>query len=180
MMRGIFFLVLFLFSGCSYHYSSQGEQKPVATSIQSLHVASFEGVNIKPSYQVWFESALRQSLQKRSFIDLAQASGNGLHVKVVISPVLIKRYRDVDIFKNKVFVVDKSVHLEAEYELTDSSGKKLLQSSYGSTNSSTSDTTTSYADADEIKPLHVIHKELMQSMAEAIAQRVVNATSHEN
>jgi hypothetical protein len=174
----LFFLILLFFSGCSYHYSysSQPEQKPVATTIETVRVSSFKGFNIEPAYQVWFESALRQSLQKRSFINLSQASENSLHVNVTISPVWIRRYRDVDMFKTKVFVVYKSVHLEAEYELFDAEGNSIVQSSYGNTAVSSSETSTSYADADNKRPLHVIHKDLMQSMAEAIAQRVIDAT----
>jgi hypothetical protein len=133
-------------------------------------------MNTQPAYQVWFESALRESLEKRSFITLDPMSQNVLHVSVVISPVIIKRYRDIDMFKTKVFVVDKSVHLEAEYELLDAESKTILQSSYGKTAISSSETSTSYADADKMKPLHIIHKELMQSMAEAIAQRVIDTT----
>jgi len=178
MRKSLLFLVGLFFYGCgSYHYSSQPPVQPAATTIRSLHVKDFKGINTEPSYQVWFESALRESLQKRSFITLDPVSENTLHVSVIISPVRIKRYRNIDMFKTKVFVVDKSVHLEAEYELLDAQGKKIVQSSYAKTSLSSSETSTNYADADKMKPLHVIHKELMQGMAEAIAKRVIEMTT---
>ena len=165
-----------LLAGCSYHCSSQPPPKPAVTSIMTLSLWDFDGENIGPGYQERFQSALRRFLQKRSFISVTRTSDTHLHVKLAMTPVLIRRYRDIDMFKTEVYVVDKSVHLDAEYTLTDGNGNTIVESSYGKSSFSSAESPIGYADADRLTPLHAMHEALMAFLADAVAGSIVTAT----
>jgi len=171
------FFMMFFFWGCgSYHYSSQPPLKPQVTTIKSLSLEKFSGWNLQSAYKVWFQESLSEALLKKSYISLQRGSKNRLHVNVHITPVKIKRYRDTDIFKNKVYVVDKKLHLDAEYELFNDKGKSICESSYGKSSFSSSSSTGSYRDAEKSRPLRELEKELMHGLAEAIAWRIIECT----
>jgi hypothetical protein len=170
--------IMLLFWGCgSYHYSSQPPQKPQVTTISSLTLKEFSGWNMQSAYKVWFNDYLATALLQHSHITLQRDSKNHLHVNVQVAPVTIKRYRDTDIFKNRVYVIDKRLHLDAEYELFDSKGKSICESSYSKSSVSSSSSTQSYHDAEKSKPLRELEKGLMRGLAEAIAKRVVESTN---
>jgi hypothetical protein len=171
-------LMLFIFIGCKSHYSysSQPPIKPVATKISSIGIAEFKGINVDGKYRGWFDTYLSQALAKKSFIELNEASLNRLHVNVNISPASVKRYRDIDIFKNKVYVIDTDIILHAEYKLVGADGIVICADTYVKTKSSSSSSTGSYEDANRARPLHVIQKEMMQSMTKTIASKIIDNT----
>ncbi len=172
----ILFTVLF-FSGCAnYSYSSYPPPKPTVTTIESVGIAEFKGINVDGKYRGWFDTYLSQALSKKSFIDLNSASENRLHVNVNISPASIKRYRDRDIFKNKVYVIDTLIFLHAQVKLIGADGKIIYEETYSKTKSSSSSSTGSYEGANRARPLHVIQKEMIESLAKSIASDIIKNT----
>lgn len=171
-------LMLFIFLGCKSHYSysSQPPMKPMQTTIASVAITEFSGINTSAKYRGWFDTYLSQALSKKSFIDLNSASENRLHVNVNISPASIKRYRDRDIFKNKVYVIDTDILLHAEFKLVGTDDTLICSETYVKSKSVSLSSTKSYENANKNRPLHVIQKEVIESLAISIASDIIECT----
>jgi hypothetical protein len=170
------FVILFFWGCGSYHYSNQPPQKPQVTTLKSLSLKKFSGWNVQSAHITWFKESLAAALLEHSYILLQRDSKNNLHVDVRIAPIKVKRYRDTDMFKNRVYVIDKELYLNAEYELFDENGKSICESSYTKSSFSSASSIRSYKDAEKSKPTRELEKNLMRGLADAIAKTIVEST----
>ncbi|CAA6822370.1 MAG: Unknown protein [uncultured Sulfurovum sp.] len=183
--KNILYLLIpiLLLTSCTnnYHYSSQPEttatQIQIQTDIQTLKFTKLNGLNIQSTDQWNFKLYFKEALKKRTFLRLDSNSPNILDIRVSISPLITKKYKD-SFLKVPQFHLDKSISMIANYKVKDKNGRVIVSEIYNSSTQNTEVSTHNYREAEK-KHMNKhsktkLHEKLMRKLAKTVVSQIID------